>query len=227
MLPYMRTQSPKMLGHVLKYEMAAAMSLMTLDVLGADAAERKYTVGEVLGRVLFDIDNIDITPDGGNTGDGALGALTLGAAAKPGVYVVTCVAAAADGGTFAVVDPDGYRLPDAEVGDAYAHPQINFTISDGAADWVVGDSISVTIPEGSGAGVPLDPAAVDGTQRAAGFITENITVGAAASQRSQIIRRDAVAAADGLIWPDGITEDQKAAALAELAALNIQVRTSG
>lgn len=85
---------------------------------------------------------------GTNTGNGAVTALTLGAKAKPGIYSLTCVAAAANGGTFSVSDPEGFRLSDARVAVAYVSAQINFIITDGAADFIVGDSFTYRHGEG-------------------------------------------------------------------------------
>jgi hypothetical protein len=227
MFPYQRTSSPALLGHVLKRETEFAMSRETVTVPGGDGAERKLIVGQVIAMILFDIDNIAITPAGGNTGNGALGTLTLGTEAKQGDYAVTCVAASADGGTFQVVDPDGYRLPDATVGVAYVHKQLNFTITDGATDWAVGDSITVTVPEGSGHVVEFNQDAVDGTQRAHGFMAQELTVASGDTAQAQVIKRDAVAADTGLIWPADIEQGEKDIGLAQLAARNIQVRTGG
>lgn len=85
---------------------------------------------------------------GTNTGNGTIGTLTFGAKAKAGIYTLTCVTAAANGGTFSVVDPDGYRLADAKVGVAYASSHLGFTIADGAADFIVGDSFTIRHGEG-------------------------------------------------------------------------------
>lgn len=98
------------------------------------------------------------------TGDGTIGAVTLGAEAQVGVYVLTCIAEAADAGTFQVVAPDGTRLADLTVAAAYASTHINLTVADGANDWDIGDIIHVTVAAGSGKYVKSLAAAVDGSQ---------------------------------------------------------------
>lgn len=110
------------------------------------------------------------------TGNGTIGAVTLGRNAKAGTYVLTCVAAAADAGTFQVVDPDGNRLADLTVGVAYAGDHINLTVADGATDWGVGAIIHVVVAAGSGQykmAVAV-AAAVDGSQDPVCILGEDI-----------------------------------------------------
>ncbi len=53
---------------------------------------------------------------------------------------------AADSGTFVVNTPSGYQLADtAEVASAYTSDHVNFTIADGATDFVVGDKFTITV----------------------------------------------------------------------------------
>lgn len=88
---------------------------------------------------------------GGNTGNGVftIDALTpVLAGAKVGVYTVRCIAAAANGGTFRVEDPDGIVLGDVAVGATFAD-DIKFAIADGSADFVVGDGFDVTVSGGT------------------------------------------------------------------------------
>lgn len=223
-LAHYTNKAPKQLSAVLKHEAAFGMSRTIGTVLAGSGAPRVILLGAVCAAQLFGTPAIDNT---GNTGTGALGSLTLGAKAKAGDYVVTCVAEAAGGGRFQVVDPDGYALPDAVVGAAYVHPQLNFTIADGDPDFVVGDAFTITVPAGTGKVVALAPGAVDGTQRVFGIALEQITAPDGADKDGQFLARDGVVADTELAWPDGITSDQKSAALAELAAANIQVRTAG
>jgi len=158
---------------------------------------------------------------GGNTGDGTIGSVTLGKNAQIGDYALTCIAAAANGGTFKVIAPDGIRLDDAEVGVAYTSGHVNFTISDGDTDFVVGDSFTVPVEPGSHKYEELDPAGVTGIQQARTILLEDVDASSA----------DAAAQAyftgtyrlDDLVWPDGITDAQKNAALLELQDRGILV----
>ena len=121
--------------------------------------------GAVLGKVTLDVD-ADVTADGGNTGDGVFtlaASNEVGPDAKTGDYIVTCIAAATDGGRFQVVDPDGNALGDALVGTAFTSDHINFTIADGATDFAVGDFFTVSVAAGSGKLVLSLSAAKDGS----------------------------------------------------------------
>jgi hypothetical protein len=119
--------------------------------------------GTVLGRVKQSTPNTG-TPDGGNTGDGTCTAVTGGGKTIPGVYTIECIAAAANGGTFKVKNPNGDDLGTVEIlGGAggtgvFGSSEINFTLTDGATDFVVGDKFTVTVTDG----VP-DSAACVGT----------------------------------------------------------------
>ncbi|WP_051281106.1 head decoration protein [Rhodanobacter sp. OR92] len=155
------------------------------------------------------------------TGDGAVGAVTLGSAAEVGTYVLTCTAAATGAGTFSVQTPSGEYLPNLTVAVAYATPHINLTVADGAADWAVGAVINVVVTAGEF--TVLNPAGTDGSQIAAGVLWDN-TNAADADAACVVIRRQAEARADGLVWPAAITEPQKSTAIAQLAELGIVLR---
>jgi hypothetical protein len=124
--------------------------------------------GTVLGKILKGA--IAIAATAGNTGNGAAGAIALGAKAKVGAYTLKCITAATNGGTFAVFDPEGYRLDDLKVAVAYDNGHFGVTIADGSADFIVGDSFTVTLAAGSGKYKAYDNTAVDGTGVAAAIL---------------------------------------------------------
>lgn len=222
-LPYYSNAEARPLTRVLKWEVDPIVSREEGTLLGGDSADRAVDIGTVLGKRL--LGDADITPDGGNTGNGALGSLTLGAAAKPGTYTVTCIAEAANSGRFQVVDPDGLRLADATVAVAYVSPQLGFTISDGGEDWDVGDLIEIEIEAGDGKLVEIDFDATDGSQHAYAVAATRVTAPDGVDMPILTIRRQAVLARQSLIWPAGATDGQKAAALAELATSTILTLT--
>ncbi|HSG88217.1 MAG TPA: head decoration protein, partial [Pseudomonadales bacterium] len=166
--------------------------------------------GAVLGQIKFG--TITAAPDGGNTGDGTVGTLTAGRLAVVGDYVLTCIAASANAGTFQVVTPDGTRLADATVAVAYANDHLGFTIADGAADFIVGDVLTITVPEGSLQYVELDVAGEDGSQFAAGILGPAVTTGVGETEGGVAVVRDAEVNGNEITWPAGITEAQKAVA---------------
>jgi hypothetical protein len=81
---------------------------------------------------------------GGNTGNGTVNGLAIGAGVAPGVYTVTCFAAAANGGTFVIENPSGQTIGAVSVGQAYNGPVV-FTIADGSADFALGDQFLITV----------------------------------------------------------------------------------
>jgi len=82
---------------------------------------------------------------GSNTGNGTAGAITPGAETLTGDYVLTCYDATVSGSEiFSVVDPNGDRLDDLTVAVAYDNEHFAVTIADGATDFVVGDTFTVT-----------------------------------------------------------------------------------
>lgn len=74
-----------------------------------------------------------------------------------------------------------------------------------------------------GAYVKLAPAAADGSQTVAGILFDDVVTTAEVADAVSFERDGEVNAAD-LVWPAGITENQKAAALAALAAKGVIAR---
>src|SRR5210317_938832 len=105
----------KYLGDVLKFETEDLYCREAVTVLAGSGAARELTVGMVLGKITKGA--AVGAADAGNTGDGTITAApTVGQAAKPGVYRVTCIEPAPNGGEFAVEDPDGVQIGVATVG---------------------------------------------------------------------------------------------------------------
>lgn len=127
--------------------------------------------GTVLGQIKIAVGAP--AAGGGNTGDGTVTGVSLGKKAKIGTYTLKCVTAAANGGTFSVVGPDGEAYADAVVGSAYAGP-LNFTINDGAADFVVGDTFTIAVAAGSEKHVKVNSANTDGSGEADCILTDDI-----------------------------------------------------
>lgn len=70
----------------------------------------------------------------------------------------------------------------------------------------------------------LDPAATDGTETAAGVLMNDIDASAADRDDALVIARHAIVARNALVWPEGMTTEQKTAAEAQLKALGVLVR---
>ncbi len=132
-------------------------------------------LGTLLGKILLGAAT-SAAKSGGNTGDGTLtmdATTPILARAKVGVYTVRCIAAATNGGTLRVTDPEGYVLGDVAVGSTFAN-QIKFATADGSADFIVGDGFDITIAAGSSKYKAYDKDNVDGSQYPDSILTEAV-----------------------------------------------------
>lgn len=163
---------------------------------------------------------------GGNTGGGSL---TLDvttpvlAGAKAGVYRVRCTTVVANGGVFDVSDPDGDSIGEYAIGGPAFANQIKFAMADVGTDFALGDGFDITVAAGSGKVKALNLAALDGAAVAYGVAFDFYAATAADVAGVAHVRSCEVRASD-LTWPVGITDSQKAAALAQLAARGVVAR---
>ena len=179
-----------------------------------------YVPGQVLGRVSTS------TAVGaavaGNTGNGAMGAVTTNADALQGAYLLKVTKAAANAGDFEVIDPQGDVAGVGSVGAAFAGGGLSFTLADGAADFVVGDSFKITVGGPTAKYKAFDPAAFDGSQHASAVLL----AGSASAAETRATAHVRACEVNGLIitWPTGITAPQKSQGIADLNAMGILVR---
>lgn len=111
--------------------------------------------GAVVGRVKLGIGRISV-PAVVGTGNGVASLVFAGPDVQLGSYVMTCTAAVADGGVFSLTNPAGKALPAFTMtpgsggATVYTGREINFTITDGSSDFIVGDVftfiVSTTAP---------------------------------------------------------------------------------
>lgn len=185
---------------------------------------QNLAIGTVVGKITLGAVS---ETHAGNTGNGVFTAdvdTPRLANCQVGVYKAVCIVALPGGGTFRVTDPKGNVLGDVVVDDTFQN-QLKFVIAAGAADFIEGDTFLITVAAGTGKIKILAPAALDGTQDAYGAVIADYDASAADVQGVAIVR-DAILKLDGLVWPGGITADQKAAALAQLVAKGITTRTT-
>jgi hypothetical protein len=90
----------------------------------------------------------------GNTGNGAMGSITVSAAAKIGTHKIVIVEPGANVGTFIHEDPSG-KLISARgvVASAYSGGGLAFTLADGATDFVSGDGFDIVVSEATNGNV--------------------------------------------------------------------------
>ncbi|HWQ55161.1 MAG TPA: head decoration protein [Bryobacteraceae bacterium] len=212
----------KYLGDWLKFEAENQYSRDVVTILAGSGAARELLTGMVLGRVTKGA--AASAAVAGNTGDGAITAApAVGAGAKPGVYRVVCIEPAVDGGKFAVEDPNGILIGVATVGIEFTN-HLTFTIADGAADFVAGDTFTITVAAGSGKVKQIDFAATDGSDVASGLLLLDTTAPDGADRSGVAIVRNAIVSDNGITWPAGTTANQKSAAIAQLKTAGILVR---
>ncbi|RAX42408.1 head decoration protein [Rhizobium tropici] len=173
--------------------------------------------GTVLGQVALGTATA-AAKSGGNTGNGTISAVTLLEGAKLGVYKLRFTSATA----WTLVDPDGFEIGSGANGAANAN-DLAFTTTAGGTAFVGGDGFDITVSPGTKKLKPLNPSAVDGSQHAVAILYEGCDA-TATDVRRTYTARDSEVQADMLTWPAGITDPQKTAALASLAALGIIAR---
>jgi len=153
----------------------------------------------------------------GNTGDGTIGTVTIGAGAKAGVYKVTCVEPAMDAGEFIVEDPDGVNVGVATVASEFTGGGLTFTVADGATDFASGDAFTITIAAGSGKYKEYNPANTDGSESAVAVLLDAVDA-TGADKDGVAIARDAEVKSGALEWFSGATSNQKTTGEGELKA---------
>lgn len=172
----------------------------------------------VLGRIL----SAAAAVAGTNTGAGTVtvGA-AIGRAAQIGTYRVVATTAGATA-QFNLYAPDGSIVREVvTAGGATPSEHLTLTIADGNPDFAIGDSFTIEVTGGDYE--LLDPAATTGEQTAAGVLWEGRDA-TSADRKCVVIDNTAVVELDELQYPVGITDAQKATALAQLRARGIQTR---
>jgi hypothetical protein len=154
---------------------------------------------------------------GSNTGNGAIGAIGVDNAAITGDYIVTITEAAADGGAFSVVDPNGVTVGSGTVGVEFAGGGLTFTIADGTTDFAVNDSWTIAVNAGIGEWVAYDNDGTNDGRRACGGVLFAGVDATHADARAVGIVRDAEVRGSDLV---GLDTD----GAADLKAIGVIVR---
>lgn len=212
---------PKLSGDWLRHELDPRLNREEVTIL---AGTGNLATGAVLGKVTTGAAT-SAAKSGGNTGNGALGAVTVGAAAQLGIYRLRVIQAAANAGLFQVLDPAGDVVGLGTVGAAFSAGGLSFTLADGAADFVVGDGFDITVADGSGKWVFADPALTNGAQTAAGILLNAVDASGVADVKGVIVTGNAEIVAATLTWGAAINDSTKRNnALAQLATRGFKTR---
>lgn len=168
----------------------------------------------------------------GGNGNSAMSAITLGKFAQRGAYKVVCTSTGSHTATYAVIAPDGQPVLNTVDGlmgyassggaDAFVSDHVNFTITDGSTDNVVGTYFNIIVAGYSAPeGLLWDPTAVNGVNEVFGIATH----GAAASGTVAVLTRLAEVKTAALTWKSTVTAAQKTEAYRQMAANNLIVRS--
>lgn len=161
---------------------------------------------------------------GTNIGNGVMGAITVGAAAKVGDYKVVIVEPSTNAGAFVLEDPSGVIVGHGNVAAAFSGGGLSFTLADGAADYVSGDTLVISVT-GMVKYLPYDPTATTGAQYAAAVLWSGWRDATAADKRAVFNVRGPIKINPGeLTWGANVTTDsQKTTAFAQLARAGIRI----
>jgi len=163
------------------------------DVIQLPGADT-YAEGTILARKEV----VDaITPAAGaNTGDGTVTLATVAAGdivPQVGTYTLTVIEAVANGGIFNLTDPGGNIVASylpmtvgAGAATAFTAAGLNFTITDGATDFIVGDSFTLPVVA-DGDLVIYATAGTGGAQVPLAVLTYDITTTGAADVVSRVL----------------------------------------
>ena len=212
--------------HALQFLIGEAPRTRSRDqitILAGSSAQRVLTAGMVLGRRLSG--TAAATAFAGNTGDGAMGAITVTGPAKPGRHSLVIVEPASNAGGFVVIGPDGVVIGRGNVASAFSAGGLAFTLADGATDFLAGDGFHIDVVPTAFKYLQFSQDGTLGEQVAAGILIQDITAEDAVDNAGGVaITRDAEVVGAELTWPSDIEAAEKALAIRQLNALGIIVR---
>lgn len=203
--------------HTAEFILSEAAGMRSRDAVTILTGE-DLAAGSVLGKV--NTGTAEATAYAGNTGNGAMGTITVTGRAKPGIYALTIIEPASNAGTFIVQDPGGVFVGQGDVAAAFSAGGLAFTLADGGTDFASGDGFTIAVTVSASKYKLYDPDNTDGSEKAAAILigaidaTDADTPGAA-------ITRDCTVNAKVLTWFTGATDGEKATGLAQLAAAGI------
>lgn len=186
-------------------------------------ADQVLKAGHVVGKIT----------EGAKTAVGAAGnpapaAATITAAptaaitTKPGVHLFQAIQpGSGTASKWQHIDPDGEHVGVATGNTAYAGGGLSgLTITDASTDPVVGETFTVTVSEAAASGKykEYNPANTDGSEVPDGILYAAVDA-TGADKDGLVIGRQAEINTHILTWFTGATDEEKAAALAQLASL--------
>ncbi len=191
-------------------------------IQGGSGADRSLVAGQAMSKV-FAGTGVAVAV-AGNTGDGAMGEITVGARAKIGVYDLVCIEPAENAGAFLLTDPDGMVIGVVTVAAAFSSLHLSFTLADGATDFAAGDAFTITVTEGATKWVGFDQDLTTVKQFVDGIMRDDQVAPDAVDIQGVVFVRDCELNQSELVWPSDITAAEQVEAEAQLQKLGIIVR---
>jgi len=197
-------------GEFIVSEAPGSLSREKVTVLSGENLVAAAVVGKVTKGTASAV------ADAGNTGNGAMGAITVGTDSKPGTYRLTVIQAVAAAGAFIVDDPDGINIGQGDVASAFSEAGLSFTLADGAVDFAAGDAFDIIVAAGSGKVVEHNPAGADGREIAAGVLFDAVDA-TLADKGGVLVSRLAEVNLSELVFKAAMIQGDKDKAVADLA----------
>jgi hypothetical protein len=198
-----------------------------LTFAGADT----FVKGTILARRAVALSVVASAVTG--TGNGTVSAATVvegPTVPLAGAYVLTVVTAAANGGTWKLVDPNGALITDglvmtvgAGAATVFEAGGLRFTITDGATDFAAGDTATLTVTA-DGKLVPFAPGGGGGTQIPCAVLTYDVTKAGAGDAAIRALVKGVVNKTRLIIDADGSGVNVNAAVCDALRARGITPR---
>jgi len=205
----------------LEFLISEANGQLSREQVTLAASQGALVAGTVLGKKTK-AGTASAAAFSGNTGNGTMGSITVGAGAKVGVYKLVMIEPGSNVGTFTVEDPDGVIIGRGAVASAFSAGGLAFTLADGATDFIAGDGFDITVAAGANTYAVYDNTATDGSEVAVAVLAYPVD-NVAATQSVTVIERLAEVKYSLLNWGSndstGIT-----AGKADLLTKLIQVR---
>lgn len=197
--------------------------MISRDTITIPSGTAAFDAGTVLGRTLAS-GSATATAFATNTsGGGAMGTITVGAAAKIGNYTLVIVEPGTNAGNFVLTDPEGIVVGRGAVASAFDQGGLAFTLAD-ATDYVAGDGFNIAVT-GTAKYVPYDDALTTGANVARAIALYDCDASGSSDVTVAGLVRFGVVKTAALKWHADADATAKTKAYADLAKLNIIARS--
>lgn len=197
--------------------------VISRETLTIPAGTAAFDAGMVLGATLASGAATATAFATNTSGGGAMGTITVGAAAKVGVYTLVIVEPGTNVGTFVITDPEGLIVGRGAVASAFDQGGLAFTLAD-ATDYVAGDGFHIAV-SGTVKYVPYDDALTNGANVARAIALYDCDASGSSDVSVAGLVRLAGVKAAALQWHADADATSKASAYTALARQHLIARS--